>query len=283
MNHSRFLRSFYVISFALAAATLVPRAALAADPSLDAQMQLGHSFDACEEKNAPRYFELRDFAFSVDPALKGWSGSVQHAKKKRAVPEWLARCDKEMTPLAAKAKRDEELRPLYRELANSCQFASYVDDAAFERWKAARAAYVAKAGNDDPQGTRAKCDVEMPKKHDEVKKKAADIAATQAQWKAEAERDRLAKEKRAKIVASIKATITGDRLKVLEKRGWPADARGNEERARKAPVWAYDEDVYMGTSHGEEESVEHTARCTIVFQFTGDKLTKTGKAGPGCR
>lgn len=282
MNHRPFFRSSSFALLALAAPLFVPRVARAADPSLDAQVQLGGAFDACEQQNARKYFELRDFAFSVDHSLKGWNGSVQRWKKKTPVQETLARCDKEMAPIAEKAKRQEDARPLYRALEETC-LGSYVDDERFEKWKAARAAYVAKAGNDDPDGTRAKCDAEMPKKYGEKKKKDAELAAQIAKNRAEDERARVAAQKRKQIVDAIAASIGGDRKKVFAKLGWPDGAKGTEERIRKAAVWDYSEDIYMGTSHGEEESTEHTARCTSSFQFAGDKLVKAWKSGPGCR
>lgn len=285
MKHSRFFQSLFSLivgTSALGTSLLLPRVALAADPSLDAQMQLGRAFDACEEKNGEKYLELRDFAYSVDPALKSWNGTVQRGKKRHVVQEWAARCDKEMTPVAAKAKRREELMPLYRAMTSAC-LAPFVDDERFSQWKKAREAYVAKAGNEDLDGDRARCDVEMPKKHAEVKKKEAELAAQIAKNNAETERIAAAARARNKLVAGVVASITGDRRKVLEKMGWPAGAKGAEERFRRAAVWAYDEDIYMGSTHGEEESVDHTARCTVSFQFAGDKLVKTSKSGPGCR
>ena len=168
------------------------------------------------------------------------------------------------------------------ELWNTCAV-SIVDDEALQKWKTARAAYVAKAGNDDPEGTRAKCDGEMPKRHAEKKKKDAEFAAAVAANRARDERERVAAQKRKQLVASVAASIGGDRRKVFDRLGWPAGSDGIEERFRKAAVWTYHEEIYMGSTHGEESSVDHTARCTSSFQFAGDKLVKTWKSGPGCR
>jgi hypothetical protein len=278
MNHS--------FGFALAAVfgifAFTAPTALAADPKLDAQVQLGSAFSKCDDKDAGGYFEQRDFAFSVDPTLKGWGGTIARSQKKYPVQATVARCDKEMAVSAAKAKRESEVQSLFRALESAC-YVNEVDAAAWARYKAARAALVAKAGNEDPEGIRAKCDAAIVKQRAEEQKAKAEEAAREAKFKADAERARIAREKHDAMLAKLNASIGGDRKKILETRFWPHASIDQEERWRNAPVWSYDEDVYMGSIAGARGSLEATARCTTSFHFSGDKLVKTTKSGPGCR
>lgn len=264
------------------ALSLASNPALAADPKLDAQVQLGSAFSKCDDKDAFGYLEQRDFAFSVDPTLKTWGGTISRSQKQYSVPATVARCDKEMTPIAAKAKRMEELRPVVRALQDAC-WVGAVDDAAMAKYKAARATYVAKLGAEDPDGLRAKCDADVAKSYAAEKKREAERGAAEAKKKAEEEAARLAREKRDAIVTRINASIGGDRKKILETWHWPVAAIDNEERYRNAPVWSYTRDVEVGSLEGERGSLTAYATCTTSFHFSGDKLVKTTKSGRGCK
>ena len=274
MNH-------FVRPALFAALFLSSNAAFAADPKLDAQVQLGGAFSKCDDKDAGGYFEQRDFAFSADPALKSWGGTIARSQKKYPVQATVARCDKEMAPIASKAKHEADLRPFVVDLQNACN-PQYMDDAAWQKYKVARAAFVAKAGKEDPEGIRAKCDASMAKLRAEEQKAKAEEAAREAKFKAEAERVRIARAQRAAILAKLDASLTGDRKRIAEQYHWPHASIDQEERWRNAPVWSYDEDVHVGTLEGERRSVEAYATCTTSFHFSGDKLVKTTKSGRGC-
>jgi hypothetical protein len=279
------LRLALLLATASAAfAATVP--ALAADPDVGAQYQLASAFEHCQRGSPEKYFELRDYAFKVDGALRNWKGSVG-GKKQFPVPSNLARCDREMPQAQAKAKAAELVMKAYDALESRAREA----DGTRERlaaYRAARAEFVrlnggstslSRDGLENASSRIARWDRELVERVQMMERAAAErAAAEQRRAKEAADRER----QKRQAWASLK----GDRLAVAKKQGLPPGMSYAE--MLRAAQWSYPHDVVLKTvdtenEEGDIDTETHTAPCEIVYEFRGNALAKTSRHGPGCK
>jgi hypothetical protein len=272
----------------------------AADPSPEAQQQLGWALQYCEKRNPYEYAKSRDAALKLDASLRQFGGKI---RGKWVANEMLAKCEREMPALGALQEKLAAIKKKEAELKSACWSASASDESTMQRVKALRASLVAEMSGytgkyeqpdrfgdyssvSHPNVAIAECDRDIEAKTRKWKEQEAKNAAEQAAnaaRKARADAEKAAEEKRNQ--AAI-AALKGDRASLYKTRGAPSYQRGTTfVQALRAPRWEYVNEVTVGGTYSDdgESDTEHRLICVHRFDFTGDKVAKPAKVGPGCK
>jgi len=274
----------FVVLTSLALGTAFVAPARAADPSPTAQSQLGFAFDHCEKKDPDAYVQSRDLAFKQDASIRTWTGKVRG----KIVAETIVRCDKEMPVLRDQHAKEERVRRAYDDVSSAA--IADGERATLERYRAARAAFVAanggstslSIGNGDRPiqvaGEIARWDVELPARVAEAEKRGQAEAANRARQQAEYD----AKERETK---ELWAGLRADRLAIAKTRGLPDLPL---KSIRTAPRWSYNVAVDVGTAtlttgDGKSAELTKTSWCETTYEFKSDLRSNVSRKGPGCK
>jgi hypothetical protein len=123
-----------------ASLSLLPGTAAAADPSPQAQEDLGFALQYCADNDAPKYVASRDRALAQAPSLRTWGGLIRN---KWIAKDAVAKCDRDMTALTAKQGQESAARARMSEVRSACSDVSSGDAGKVAAYQKARAALVA--------------------------------------------------------------------------------------------------------------------------------------------
>jgi hypothetical protein len=283
----------YFSAFVFAATIGIPRAS--AEPNALYAIQLRRGFEACDQKDADRYFSQRDHAFKGDASLRSYKGKIE----KYDVAQTLARCDGEMAAKREADAKTSKLAELYQAVDRTCIRSPRDESVAGDlaEYRAARGAFVAANGGStallfppeagvahhlrDAGALIAQCDARAVKAVEDQKRRA-ELAKQESEKQARAAAEAAARAKaNEEHRKAVLGALRGDRASVVRERGTP-DIPGIDELAR-ASTWTYQIHVPLTSTDVGRGSVQTSTWCDVSVSFKGDKKVAAKRVGPGCK